>query len=358
MAVKVHVEEYQGRLRLRWSYKKTRHCLALDLDVSPQGHFLAEKRSLQIADDIRAGHFDESLDRYRPEGKRTAPTCGISAVELFAQFMAHKRRGGITDRTAVKYAALAVKVALFFADNGADVQEETAADFRIALAESLSPSTQKTYLFLMQACWAWGVKKKLVNQNPWGEVLSVVKVPPPPPPKAFSKADIQAILNGFKNSRHYSHYTDFVTFLLGAGFRTGEAIALRWENLSDDCSSVWVLATKTNKSRTFRLTPHLQTMLLNRRPEGWSTNDLVFPAVKGGAIDSRNFRNRAWVTVLKDAGVAYLTPYKTRATFTSHALRLVRDDDVARMGGHDVQTMRRHYAADVSGGLELPDIFA
>jgi integrase len=352
----VKVESIKGRLRLRWSYEGNRYFLPgwKDNDL---GRALAQSRASLIDTDMAMGNFDPTLVRYRSAAKAQKST-DISAVVLFEQFMAHKRRGDITDRTAVKYRSLAGKVRSFFGEGGAEIQEEQADDFRLALAASLAPNTQKAYLFLMQSCWAWGIKKKLVTQNPWSDVLSRVKMTPPPPPKAFSKEQIQAILDGFKNSRHYRHYTDFVTFMLGAGFRTGEAIALRWENLSDDCSSVWVLATKTNKIRTFRLTPHLQTMLLNRRPEGWGADDLVFPAVEGGAIDGRNFRNRAWKKVLREAGIAYLPPYKTRSTFTSHALRLQRDEDVARMGGHDVQTMRKHYAADVSGGLELPDIFA
>jgi integrase len=272
MAVRVKVEEYQGRLRLRWTYQKRRYCLATGRDATPRGWVLAQNRAIQIADDIRDDDFDPTLERYQGQGRAVVSDGGISAVTLFEQFTAHKLRCGITDRTAVKYGALAGKVGLFFGDGSAEVEEAQANDFRLLLAKSLSPSTQKTYLFLMQACWTWGIKKKFVTQSPWSEVLGSVKVPPPPPPKAFKKEEIQAILGGFKNSKHHRHYTDFVTFLLGSGFRTGEAIALRWENLSDDCSSVWVLATKTNKNRSFRLTPRLQTMLLSRRPEEWGSD--------------------------------------------------------------------------------------
>jgi integrase len=354
MAVKV--ESIKGRLRLRWSYEGNRYFLPgwKDNDL---GKALAKSRASLIDTDMAMGNFDPTLARYRSAAKAQKST-EISAVVLFEQFMAHKRRGDITDRTAVKYRSLAGKVVAYFGERPATIDEDSADEFRLALATTLAPDTQRSYLFLMQAAWDWGIKRELIASNPWGDVLSRIKVSEKQPPRPFSKAEIAAILTGFRNSRYFSVYADLVTFLFGAGCRTGEAIALRWGNLSDDCAKVWILASKTNQARTFRLTPQLQTMLLNRRPEGWEPDDLVFPAVKGGAIDGRNFRNRAWVTVLRDAGVDYRVPYTTRHTFISHALRLGHDEDVARMAGHKVETMRKHYAADVSGGLKLPDIFA
>jgi integrase len=352
----VKVENFRDRLRLRWSHEGEHYYLPgwKDTDL---GRSLAQRRASLIDTDIAMGNFDPTLDRYRSDAKERKAS-GVSAAKLFEQFTAHKRKGDITDRTAVKYKSLAGKVAAFFGEQNAVIEDDHADRFREVLAETLAPDTQRAYLFLMQAAWDWGIKRKLVTVNPWGEVLGRVKVPPKQPPTAFSKEEITAIVNGFRDSQYYSHYTDLVTFLFGVGCRTGEAIGLQWKHLSEDCGSVWILASKTNQARTFRLTSHLQTMLLKRRTEGWGPDDLVFPAVQGGAIDGHNFRNRAWGTVLKDAGVPYRTPYTTRHTFISHSLRVQRDEDVARMAGHKVETMRKHYAADVSGGLQCPDIFA
>jgi integrase len=357
MKAKVVIETFQGRLRLRWSYQKKRYCMTLGLDDTARGQMLAQNRLLQIEKDIALDNFDPTLERYQREVKRQK-TSGISADKLFEQFTAHQRKGAITDRTAVKYKSLAGKVLAFFGEQSAVIDDDLADRFRVALAKTLAPHTQRDYLFLMKAAWNCGIKRKLVTANPWDEVLGRVKVSKKQPPKAFSKEEMTLIVEGFRESRYYSHYTDLVTFLFGAGCRTGEAIGLRWQNLSEDCGSIWILASKTNQARSFRLTNHLQTMLLKRRPEDWQTDDLVFPAVQGGTIDGRNFRGRAWVRVLKDAGVAYRTPYTTRHTFISHSLRVQRDEDVARMAGHNVETMRKHYAADVSGGLHCPDIFA
>jgi integrase len=362
MRVKVAIAAFQGRLRLRWSYQKQRYCMTLGLDDTVSCRVLAQNRVLQIEKDIELDNFDHTLERYQPSAKGHK-AAGISAVTLFEQFTTYKRKT-ITDRTAVKYASVAAKVAVLLGGKSAAIDDDMAADFRLALARDVSPDTQRTYLFLMKACWDWGVKRKLITHNPWGEVLSGLRVPPRQPPEAFSKAETLAILNGFSSSQRYSYYTDFVTFLLGCGCRPGEAIGLCWKHLSEDCHSIWIgesvsrglRGPSKTAARSFKLTTQLQTMLLKRRPEDWQPDGLVFPAVEGGAIDDGNFCSRAWKTVLKDAGVSYKSPYTTRRTFVSHALRQQHPEDVARMSGHDVDTMRSHYAADVSDGLTLPDI--
>ena len=98
-------------------------------------------------------------------------------------------------------------------------------------------------------------------------------------------------------------------------------------------------------------------MLRSRCPQDFKLDDLVFPSRKGGAIDDHNFRNRAWKTVLKNAGVSYRKPYNTRHTFISHALAGgVNPMTIAQMAGHDPEVLFSNYAADIQGGLQLPDI--
>ena len=76
-------------------------------------------------------------------------------------------------------------------------------------------------------------------------------------------------------------------------------------------------------------------------------------------IDDHNFRNRAWEKVLTKVGVDYRKPYNTRHTFISHALAQgMNPMAVASMAGHYLETMFKHYAADIQGGAECPDIMA
>ena len=107
--------------------------------------------------------------------------------------------------------------------------------------------------------------------------------------KPFTREEIHKIMEAFKGN----YYENFVRFLLGVGCRTGEAIALEWSAINDDCSEVWigkawdskgkrVKSTKTNETRTVPISPGVQKMLQDLREQ--SKSKLVFPAPKGGYI--------------------------------------------------------------------------
>ena len=361
----VKIEVFKGRLRLRWSYRGSRYCLSLGLYDSPLAHKVAAGKANLIEVDLVTGHFDPTLKKYQGEQNDRPQDNGITVVKLFQQFF-ECRAKRFTGDTWQKYEALAGKIAAFFEQATVGTVDEATADrFRLWIADGLQPITQAQYLGLMNACWVWGIKQDLVPGNPWVEVIKV-KVPPQQRAKPFTSAELTAILKGFRANRYYGYYADFVEFLFSTGCRTGEAIGLRWAHLSEDCSKVWIgesvsrgirKATKTNRAREFRLNQRLSQMLRARRLASHQSDGPVFPALKGGTIDARNFRNRAWVTVLEAAEVPYRKPYNTRHTFISHALAQgINPITIAQMTGHDPEILFRHYAADIQGGLQLPDI--
>jgi integrase len=184
-------------------------------------------------------------------------------------------------------------------------------------------------------------------------------------PKPFTHDEIHKIINGFENSTHYSHYTDFVLFLFGTGCRIGEAIGLLQKHINDDFSTVWIgeslsrgirKATKTNRARTITLTPKLQKMLQQRRLDSFNLDDLVFALPNGNPIDDHNFRNRAWKPILNQIEVEYRKPYNTRHTLISHALdQGMSPVTVAQLTGHNVQTLYENYAGNVNSRPLLPE---
>jgi len=116
--------------------------------------------------------------------------------------------------------------------------------------------------------------------------------------------------------------------------------------------------TKTGRDRTINLTPYLKHLLLERRPTDFKSDDLIFKAPNGGAIDDHNFRNRAWKPILETQGIPYRKPYTTRHTLVSHAIEKgMNPVNVAEMTGHNVQTLYQHYAG-VINKTKLPDIFS
>lgn len=361
----VTVESYQGRLRLRWSHQGQRYCLSLGMPDTRVNFIVAEGKAKQIEGDLVTGNFDKTLSKYKPESQQQ--TKDVKVLELLEQFIQYKRKI-VFSRSLDKYKALRAPLTEFFSGRSvATVDEAKADEFRVWLAQRLAPATQKERLTGLNACWKWALKQKLVTSNPWAEILKRVKVPPRQKPRPFTKEEIQKILEGFRSDRYYSHYTDFVEFLLMTGCRTGEVIGLQWKHLSQDCSAVWIgesmsrgkirKATKTNRARQFRLPQRLQELLLNRRPKDYVLEGTVFSSPRGGVIDDHNFRNRAWAKVLAKVGVDYRYPYNTRHTMISHSLaKGMNPVTIAEMVGHDPEVLFKHYAADIQGGLQLPDL--
>lgn len=224
--------------------------------------------------------------------------------------------------------------------------------------QGLKDITRKTDLTLINAIWEWGLKKGLVEQNPWQELVSRIRVSPKQMPKPFTKGEIKTIIQAFRVDRHYHHYADYVEFIFSTGCRTAEVVGLRCKHLNENCSTAWIgetltrgvrKSTKTNKARTISLTPRLQELLLNRRPANLTPEDLVFSSPRGGAIDDHNFRNRARKTVLSLLGIDYRKPYTTRHTLISHALDLgMNPVMVAALTGHDIETLYQNYAGNVN----------
>ncbi len=163
-----------------------------------------------------------------------------------------------------------------------------AEKFSAWLSTKIAPITLKERLTLLNSCWQWGIKEGILETNPWAELVGRVKVPPKQLCKPFTKGEIGAIIQGFRNDGYYHRYADYVEFLFS----------------------------------TVTLTPSLQTMLLRRRPAKPDPDELVFTSPKGGAIDDCNFRNRAWKTVLTRLEIDYRKPYTSRHTLISHALDL------------------------------------
>lgn len=360
----VSIEEFQGRLRLRWRLQGKRYTLAIGLPDSKINRQVAQQKATAIELDIASGNFDSTLKKYKPQILNPQ---GIGIVKMFGLFMAHKAKS-ILPRSLEKYQATQGYLEKFFEKRAVlAVNEKMSDKFTDWLvSQDLSPTVCRERLTLIRAAWDWAIAQGYVESNPWTDTVQRIRVAPKQMPKPFSREEILAIIEAFRTDQYYSYYTNYVEFLFGTGCRTAEAIGLRWKHLSDDCSSVWIgesltrgtrKSTKTNRARTITLTPQLQNMLLARKPEHPEPEELVFQSLRGGAIDDHNFRNRAWASILKDVGIKYRKPYNTRHTFISHALdQEMNPVEVAQLTGHDVQTLYENYAGIVNSRPRLPVI--
>jgi integrase len=369
---KVHVEVRNGWLKLRWSHQGRRYDLALGLPDGSLNRQIAERKASEIEIDITTENFDPTLNKYRPE-PQSQPS-GLSVAELFQKFMTHKSRE-VYPQTLIKYDATLKSLREFFKESAAtSVTPERAEEFRAWFAARINPSTQqpnspatvKERITLIGACWDWAIAENLLPTNPWPSMARRIKVGKTQSPKPFNPEKIAQIIQGFRTDRYYAYYTDYVEFMLGTGCRPGEAIALKWKHVADDCSSVWIgeayyrgmsKDTKNTKTGTVLLSQALKRLFLKRKPNNSASEDLVFPAPKGGHIHDQDFRSRAWKTVLAKVGIPYRKPYTTRSTLISYWLAQGEDPlTVAKMTRTSVKTIYEHYAGSIKTNVRLPEI--
>ncbi|MBD2168079.1 tyrosine-type recombinase/integrase [Calothrix membranacea FACHB-236] len=364
----VAIEDHEGRLRLRWSYGDKRFSLSLGLPNTKVNQKAAQQKATQIELDIASGNFDASLNKYRPAShKINTGIADITVVELFQKFKEYKAKS-LYSRSQEKYNTALRNLEEFFGNKlVSNIKINEVETFAELLSSKLSPITLKERLTIVRACWDWGAKQNLVRDNPWIEIPSRVKVPPKALPKPFSKAEIESILSAFEGHRDYKFYLPFVRFRFLTGTRVSEATGLRWQDVAEDFSQIWIGSTltrgvrkptKTNKARFFPCNQQLQELLKSIKPQECLSEDLVFPSPQGKAINDSLFGKRAWKTCLKIAGVKYRSFYNVRHTFISHCLELgMSPTTVAHLVGHDVQVLYENYAGSVISKPQIPEFF-
>ncbi len=84
----VSIEEFQGRLRLRWRYQGKRFTLSIGLPDSKVNRQVAQQKATTIELDIASGNFDASLKKYKPQIQNIS---SITVVTLFEEFVATKK---------------------------------------------------------------------------------------------------------------------------------------------------------------------------------------------------------------------------------------------------------------------------
>jgi integrase len=358
--MKVGIQNKAGWLILVWNDGK-RRTMATGIRADIAGaKSLAQKTATRIESDFHRrdeGYYDPTLLKYKPRvlGKTASE---ISASELFDRFTKHQARIKGLSQSSIdaRYKPIRTSLTKYLNKPANTIGKREAERFADVCTDTLQPSTAKARICLLVSCWEWAKGKYHVDEeNPFKGLAVRFRSQDKKQTQPFSASEVQSILDGFRSSKYYASYADFVTFLFGVGVRIGEGVGLRWENVANDFTSVYICesitrgvvgSTKTKRSRTVNLSPSIAAMLKQRK-ESQQPNptDLVFTTPTGLSINDRNFRRRAWTQVLKAVGVPYRKPYASRCTAISHALAAGVDYiSVAKAAGHSPQILHENYA--------------
>jgi integrase len=125
---------------------------------------------------------------------------------MFDRFTPQKQRtisiGGLA-----KYLSLQQHILVFFkGKTSVSVSESMAEKFRAYLAQKLEPVTLRQRIVMMNACWEWARKKKLVVENPCAQIK--VSVAPKQRLQPFTLAEISSMVRKFRSDSNLIHYAD------------------------------------------------------------------------------------------------------------------------------------------------------
>lgn len=225
-------------------------------------------------------------------------------------------------------------------------------DLRDQLArQGLGAASQRKALLLLSGILRRAVVRGLIPSNPVA-MIDKPKTPLAGRPRPLAPATVERI-----RAQLRPRDQTLVSLLAYGGLRPGEAMAARWEDLSD--RSLYVPARKTAKDRHVKLlSPLAQDLaewrLACGRPDG---RELIFAPTSarnsGGERIWGNWVKRVYIPAAQAAGVTGdMRAYRLRGSFVSLLLwegqSLTR---VAEQAGHSLATLDRHYAG-VLGELD------
>jgi integrase len=371
---RVAIYDRDGLYWLRWSYRGKRYSLAVGhAQIKPTRALAA-----RIEADMAAGHFDSSLESYRPKldqklDQRSDPVFGVQ--ELWQMFMDARRLAGTSEFFINnRFKSLARNLARW---GGEIDSEDTARQFIEFLRTRQSPTTANDNLRHLKSFGRWAVEQGHWPVNHF-EKLKPAKVERAPKrDNPFTADEVKRFLATIKTDPHYFVYHDFAYCLFHLGCRPSELIGLRWgaidfnrrmitisESLSrgDDGKSAGYArkrkATKTGNVRILPMTDSMYALMQGRFQERQpkSPDELVFTSPTGRAIDDHNFSQRCWRSICQRAGIPYRPPYIARHTALSHIVESTGSlAQAAAVAGHSSLRMVSQTYGHLVSRVEMPD---
>ncbi|MBD2097745.1 site-specific integrase [Trichocoleus sp. FACHB-591] len=352
-----------GSIQLKFSFAGKRH----SFNPIPGAHYtnsrdLATARAIavKIQNDILAGNFDPTLNRYRlaPQPIVTAAKPN-TLLHLWDAWVSNLELSPTARANHYEW----VRRMIVKANPGI-------AETDWLIRTQLGPRTLRDRLQLIRACCNWGASQGWLEVNPYARLR--LRNDSHKETKPFTFSEIAAILTGFEAIA--PDYLPFVKFLFLTGVRISEAIGLTWGHVDFDrqtitiCESLSIDVTgngykrvrKTTKTGSIRHLPMnepLRVLLLSVSPTNPSPDALVFTSARGCVIDSGNFRERLWVKVLKQSGVPYRKIHTIRHTLISHAIEQgIPMTGVAYLAGHKDTRMVMQTYGHMVNRPDLPEM--
>ncbi|MGK7927987.1 MAG: tyrosine-type recombinase/integrase [Spirulina sp.] len=378
------LESASNRLRVRFPreiFGGKAKALSLAMADTEENRIIAQRKVDAINADIINECLDLTLEKYKPKAKQASHLekvkelyPDISVRDLWEQYLEYKKTSW--KETTLLYAIKQINPII---QKLPITSPHKALEIRQWLLSNTTEGQTKRVLIQINAAFNWGLKhKKLKGKNPFDGMSKELKhnYEKGTEPNPFTKEEKERVINAFRNHKgnwngrgytgySYEYYTSFVEFLFMSGCRPNEAAGLRWGNINNNLSRITfnggivtmagklieVKGSKNNKQRIFPCNNKLRNLLEGIKPNNVLSESLVFPSPTGKAINTNNFNNKAWKTLVSPIKKG-TTLYCCRDTFISQQI----DDGipparVAQWCDTSVAVIEKHYLGKMTDNI-------
>jgi integrase len=302
-----------------------------------------------------------------PAGDRRTERDALTCNELFAEYLAAAKAGRILGRRGTSKKAItqyqdanAIRAHLAPLIGDRKVRDVTRSDVGATMHAIASGATARSFkgkprgvsriaggkgaatrtVGLLGSIFSFAVSRGLRDDNPVSRIRKFAGVQRD---RRLSNEEFAALATGLKRAFENETWPPAVNalrFLALTGWRSGEALGLRWSHVDLVTRTARLDDTKTGKS--MRPLSHAACDLLRSLPRT-GDNDFVFPASRG-AGPMGGFKRHVR-KIIADAGLPRdVTPNVLRHTFASVAAELgLSDPTIASLVGHRGRTITSRY---------------
>jgi integrase len=337
---------------------------------------LAAAIATKIENDILAGIFDSTLEKYRHKSLLD----GVAVTQIAPKPKEIEVHWLELCDTWIENLCLSVHtVAGHYQVLRRQIEKSgnpILSEIDWLLDSQLSTSTFNRRLSMLRSLVQWCREKKLIDFDPLVKVVhrkAVIEEQQKQEEncRPFCQDEIARIVGLFRQK--HPTYAPFVEFMFFTGVRTGEAVGLLWRHVDFGKRLISIKQSvtrerggykkvvsqpKTRQSiRTLRMSDRVFDLLVSIKPQETNLAEFVFKSPTGCVIDHGRFRACYWKPILEELGIPYRKPYTTRHTLLSEALEQgLSVPQVAQIAGHkDGRMILQHYG-HVINQPQLPEI--
>lgn len=201
---------------------------------------------------------------------------------------------------------------------------------------TVSPSTVNRELACLSDIFSSAMRDRKVDSNPMKYVQKLDE--PAPRDKSLSPAQRYAVLEA---CAEHPALLPIVLIALLTGWRRGQILGLKVENLDSDTQSVWIGRSKGQAPRKVPVNGTAWN-ILQAQATLWGKGYLFRSSQTGGKLEHIR---KSWQAVAEKAGVPGLRFHDLRGVFATAMLEAKADSfTIQRALGHSSDSMTKRYA--------------